>query len=30
MNRIGMFFDTETGTSRLVAKKVQKKLTAEA
>lgn len=26
MNRIGMFFGTETGTTRLVAKKMQKKL----
>jgi len=26
MNKIGMFFGTETGTTRLIAKKMQKKL----
>lgn len=26
MNKIGIFFGTETGTTRLVAKKMQKKL----
>jgi flavodoxin I len=26
MNKIGLFFGTETGTTRLIAKKMQKKL----
>ena len=26
MHKIGMFFGTETGTTRLIAKKMQKKL----
>lgn len=29
MNKIGVFFGTETGTTRLIAKKIQKKVGAE-